>query len=66
MVTHARHVMLLLRDVPSGVQFYTEGLGLHVVGTSTDSWAELTDDSDGPNSAFRLALKQVEGYVESL
>ena len=59
MAVRARHVMLLLRDVPASVDFYTKGLGLRVVGTATERWAELTDAN--PSSSFRLALKAVEG-----
>ena len=40
LMTALKYVMLLQRDVPAAVQFYSKGLGLHV-RASTDRWAEL-------------------------
>lgn len=35
-----RHIMLMVKNVPAAVQFYSEGLGLPVVKVSP-TWAEL-------------------------
>lgn len=40
MTTQFRHIMLMVKDVPTAVQFYREGLGLPVIKASP-TWAEL-------------------------
>ena len=54
-MTALKYVMLLQRDVPAAVQFYSKGLGLHV-RAATDRWAEL-----GCEKHTILALKAVDG-----
>lgn len=54
-MTALKYVMLLQRDVPSAVHFYSKGLGLQV-RAATDRWAEL-----GSETQTILALKATEG-----
>jgi len=49
-----KYVMLLQRDVPKAVQFYSEGLGLQV-NCVTERWAELQ------SGETKLALKAADG-----
>lgn len=53
MNTQFRHLMLMVKDVPSTVKFYSEGLGLAVTKASP-TWAEL--DASGTT----IALHRVE------
>jgi len=55
--TVLRHVVLLVRDVPTCVRFYEEGLGLGVIRQS-HRWAEL--GQIGTNVSPCLALKAVD------
>ena len=56
MSTRVRNLLLLVRDVPKSIPFYTEGLGLHLVN-GTQRYAELSDGST------TIALKKVERLV---
>jgi catechol 2,3-dioxygenase-like lactoylglutathione lyase family enzyme len=47
-----KHVMLMVKDVPTSVKFYSEGLGLPVK-VSTPGWAEV--DANGTTIAFHAA-----------
>ena len=47
-----KHIMLMVKDIPTAVKFYTEGLGLKVK-MSSPGWAEL--DADGTTIAFHAA-----------
>ena len=52
MVTEFKHVMLMVRDIPASVKFYSEGLGIPVK-LSTPAWAEL--DANGTTIALHAA-----------
>jgi len=49
-----KNVMLLIKDVPKSVKFYSEGLGMSV-NHSSEHWAEL---QSGP---VKVCLNRVEG-----
>ena len=44
MAAQFKHIMLMVKDIPATVKFYSEGLGLKVI-KSSPGWAEL--DADG-------------------
>jgi catechol 2,3-dioxygenase-like lactoylglutathione lyase family enzyme len=52
MTAHFKHVMLMVKDIPATVKFYSEGLGLQVKMASP-GWAEL--DADGTTIALHAA-----------
>ncbi len=52
MTAKFKHIMLKVKDIPSAVKFYSEGLGLKVK-MSSPGWAEL--DADGTTLAFHSA-----------
>ncbi|MGK7951243.1 MAG: VOC family protein [Xenococcaceae cyanobacterium] len=52
MTAKFKHIMLMVKDIPSAVKFYSEGLGLEVK-MSSPGWAEL--DADGTILAFHSA-----------
>ncbi len=52
MVAKFKHVMLMVKDIPAAVKFYSEGLGLKVK-MSSPGWAEL--DADGTTIAMHAA-----------
>lgn len=52
MAAHFKHIMLMVKDIPAAVKFYSEGLGLEVK-MSSPGWAEL--DADGTTIAFHGA-----------
>ncbi len=52
MTAKFKHIMLMVKDVPAAVKFYSEGLGLKVK-MSSPGWAEL--DADGTTIAFHAA-----------
>ena len=47
-----KHVMLMVKDVPATVKFYSEGLGLSIK-MSSQGWAEL--DANGTTIALHAA-----------
>ena len=52
MVVQFKHIMLMVKDIPATVKFYSEGLGLKVI-MSSPGWAEL--DADGTTIALHAA-----------
>ena len=52
MAVQFKHIMLMVKDIPATVKFYSEGLGLKVI-TSSPGWAEL--DADGTTIALHAA-----------
>ena len=52
MTAKFKHIMLMVKDIPTAVKFYSEGLGLKVK-MSSPGWAEL--DADGTTLAFHAA-----------
>lgn len=52
MTAKFKHVMLMVKNVPAAVKFYSEGLGL-TVKTSSPGWGEL--DADGTTIALHGA-----------
>ena len=52
MAVQFKHIMLMVKDIPATVKFYSEGLGLKVI-TSSPGWAEL--DADGTTLALHGA-----------
>lgn len=54
MAAEFKHVMLMVKDVPATVKFYSEGLGL-TVKMSSPAWGEL--DANGTT----IALHSAEG-----
>ena len=52
MTTKFKHIMLMVKDIPTAVKFYSEGLGLKVK-MSSPGWAEL--DADGTTIAMHAA-----------
>ena len=52
MAAEFKHVMLMVRDVPAAVKFYSEGLGLPVK-VATPGWGEV--DANGTTIAFHAA-----------
>ena len=52
MTTKFKHIMLMVKDMPTAVKFYSEGLGLKVK-MSSPGWAEL--DADGTTLALHAA-----------
>ncbi len=52
MTAQFKHIMLMVKDIPSSVQFYSEGLGL-TVKMSSPGWAEL--DAQGTTIALHAA-----------
>lgn len=60
MTAEFRHVMLMVKDIPATVKFYSEGLGLKVK-MSSPGWAEL--DANGTTIALHAASENPEaGY----
>lgn len=57
MTIQFKYVMLMVKDIPAAVKFYSEGLGL-TVKTSTPGWAEL--EADGTTIAFHAARGEPE------
>ncbi|MCG6135713.1 MAG: VOC family protein [Nostoc sp. LLA-1] len=49
MAAEFRHVMLMVKDVPAAVKFYSEGLGLPVK-VASPGWGEI--DANGTTIAF--------------
>ncbi len=47
-----KHIMLMVKDIPATVKFYSEGLGLEVK-VSTPGWAEL--NANGTTIALHFA-----------
>lgn len=56
MAVQFKHIMLMVKDIPATVKFYSEGLGLKVV-TSSPGWAEL--DADGTTIALYMQLPKM-------
>ena len=52
MAVRFKHVMLMVKDIPATLRFYSEGLGLKVK-MSSPGWAEL--DADGTTIALHAA-----------
>lgn len=52
MAVQFKHIMLMVKDIPATVKFYSQGLGLKVI-TSSPGWAEL--DADGTTIALHAA-----------
>ena len=52
MAAQFKHIMLMVKDIPATVKFYSEGLGLKVI-KSSPGWAEL--DADGTTIALHAA-----------
>ncbi len=52
MAAEFKHVMLMVKDVPAAVKFYSEGLGLPVK-IATPGWGEV--DANGTTIAFHSA-----------
>ncbi len=52
MAAQFKHIMLMVKDIPATVKFYSEGLGLKVM-KSSPGWAEL--DADGTTIALHAA-----------
>jgi len=52
MAAQFKHIMLMVKDIPSTVKFYSEGLGLKIK-MSSPGWAEL--DADGTTIALHAA-----------
>lgn len=52
MAVQFKHIMLMVKDIPATVKFYSEGLGLKII-TSSPGWAEL--DADGTTIALHGA-----------
>ena len=52
MAVEFKHIMLMVKDIPATVKFYSEGLGLKVI-TSSPGWAEL--DANGTTIALHAA-----------
>ncbi len=52
MAVQFKHIMLMVKDIPATVKFYSEGLGLKVI-MSSPGWAEL--DADGTTIALHAA-----------
>ncbi len=57
MAAEFKHVMLMVKDIPATVKFYSEGLGLPV-RMSSPGWAEL--DANGTTIALHAASETVE------
>ncbi len=58
MTAEFKHVMLMVKDIPATVKFYSEGLGLPVK-VSSPGWAEL--DANGTTIALHAAEAPVAG-----
>lgn len=58
MAAQFKHVMLMVKDIPATVKFYSEGLGLQVKMASP-GWAEL--DADGTTIALHAASETSAG-----
>lgn len=56
MAAEFRHVMLMVKDVPASVKFYSEGLGL-AVKVASPGWGEI--DANGTTIAFH----SIEGDI---
>jgi len=52
MASEFKHVMLMVKDIPASVKFYSEGLGLPI-RLSSPAWAEL--DANGTTIALHAA-----------
>ncbi|MBR8835712.1 MAG: VOC family protein [Stigonema ocellatum SAG 48.90 = DSM 106950] len=52
MTAEFKHVMLMVKDVPAAVKFYSEGLGLPVK-VASPGWGEV--DANGTTIAFHAA-----------
>ena len=52
MAVEFKHIMLMVKDIPATVKFYSEGLGLKVI-MSSPGWAEL--DANGTTIALHAA-----------
>ncbi len=52
MTIQFKHIMLMVKDIPATVKFYSEGLGLNVI-MSSPGWAEL--DANGTTIALHAA-----------
>lgn len=57
-IASLKNVMLLIKDVPKSVKFYSEGLGM-TVNHSTEHWAELQ------SGHMKVCLNKVEGFVHN-
>ncbi|EFC50700.1 predicted protein [Naegleria gruberi] len=57
-IASLKNVMLLIKDVPKSVKFYSEGLGM-TVNHSTEHWAELQ------SGHMKVCLNKVEGEASS-
>jgi len=53
-----KHIMLMVKDIPSAVKFYHEGLGLKIK-MSSPGWAEL--DANGTTIALHGASENGQG-----
>ncbi|MGK7945927.1 MAG: VOC family protein [Microcystaceae cyanobacterium] len=58
MTAQFKHIMLMVKDIPTAVKFYSEGLGL-TVKMSSPGWAEL--DADGTTLALHAANNDGQG-----
>ena len=52
MTAQFKHIMLMVKDIPATVKFYSEGLGLKVI-KSSHGWGEL--DANGTTIALHAA-----------
>ncbi len=52
MAVQFKHIMLMVKDIPATVKFYSEGLGLKII-KSSPGWAEL--NADGTTIALHAA-----------
>ena len=58
MAAQFKHIMLMVKDIPASVKFYSEGVGLPVK-MSSPAWAEL--DADGTTIAMHAAPENAQG-----
>jgi len=58
MTAEFKHVMLMVKDIPATVKFYSEGLGLQV-RMQSPGWAEL--DANGTTIALHAAGESAGG-----
>ena len=57
MTTEFKHIMLMVKSIPTSLKFYNEGLGLPIK-MSSPGWAEL--DANGTTIALHAAAADAE------
>ena len=57
MATEFKHIMLMVKSIPTSLKFYSEGLGLPIK-MSSPGWAEL--DANGTTIALHAAASDAE------